>query len=101
MKGSLLVCLAIGGAAWLAPLAAVAQAAVEGSGMSVVAETDPQTSDVTLANAQIRLRFTYGKPQFKLFPVGYTGYVLEVRDGGVLLGLEGQTRFLRVGQTLP
>ncbi len=43
---------------------------------------DPATSEVTLSNARVRLRFHHGQPKFGVFPLGYTGYTLELFRSG-------------------
>lgn len=40
------------------------------------------SSEITLSNDLIRLRFHPGKPKFGVFPKGYVGYSLELRSGG-------------------
>jgi len=39
------------------------------------------TAEVVLSNDRLRLRFHPGQPRFGIFPRGYTGYTLELRDG--------------------
>lgn len=49
----------------------------------VSAREDSSTGDVTLENDGLRVTFRKGKPRFGLFPLGYTHYEVEVRQGDV------------------
>jgi hypothetical protein len=55
----------------------------EGPGASAAVQVlkEPDTSDVFLSNDRIRVHFLYGKPQMGRFPIGYTSYNVEIRDG--------------------
>jgi hypothetical protein len=72
MRASLLAALA----GWNCLVASAQQTAVYPS--TAWAVKDATTSEVTLSNAQVRLRFHHGQPRFGVFPLGYTGYSLEV-----------------------
>jgi len=45
----------------------------------VIQEADG--SQVVLSNGRVRVRFQAGKPRFGIFPQGYTGYTLDLRQG--------------------
>lgn len=48
----------------------------------VSAVQNPDTGEVTLENGLVRIRFHRGVPRFGLFPLGYTGYTLELLKDG-------------------
>ncbi len=47
----------------------------------VTAARDENTSEISLSNELIRVCFHPGRPKYGVFPKGYVGYSLQLRDG--------------------
>ncbi len=46
-----------------------------------IATKEESSSEVRLSNSLVRIRFHPGKPKFEVFPEGYTGFTIDLKDG--------------------